>query len=644
MKFPVVGGLGGLMGIIVLSLGWAAGQQPCDCPQGYKCKEAGSATPATPFAPSGETFVETSCFDKILTQFMIDNDIPGGAVAVMKDGEIVYEQGYGTRDAPGVGDDTTLMRPALSNTPFRQASLSKPVTALAIMALVERGDLGLHDTPFSWDGGLLGHTYGTPIDDRVNQITIRQLLRHTGGWDRDVGGDTMFQYGAAAAANGGGIEVGANARLVNCNDFISYAVRNLYLDNNPGETYAYSNLGYCILGRVIEMVVGGPDSVFDDGSMSYSGISYEEAVRNLIMDPAGIPRSEFYMGSSLLSEIPDAEAEYTCTDLTGNIGCDTDVTPTSVFPGEPFAPAPYGRWSMNTMDAHGGWVASPRAMLKLMKAFWEPHCGSGAASGCLLSAANMAEVKDISHGSGNYGFGFVGNEYGNYWHTGSLPGTASLLVLSNTGLAWNLVFNKEAGSGGYNGDFDSMMWSATGCVSDWPSSYTYNLNSLEESVDYPPRSFLGWSEKTRTQTPTQFTRAGEGTGWCVDQYGDEGRNRRIGYVQIAAACEGACEGDELCVGYASNPVDGDCVIYTDEMRDEVHPGFNWIEGGAAEEFEIVGSANCGADCWDQAVCRVPSWGRRVEEGEREREGGGWEGLRRKLFGEFVPEYCEEILE
>ena len=87
------------MGIIVLSLGWAAGQQPCDCPQGYKCKEAesGSATPATPFAPSGETFVETSCFDEILTQFMIDNDIPGGAVAVMKDGEIVYEQGYGTR-------------------------------------------------------------------------------------------------------------------------------------------------------------------------------------------------------------------------------------------------------------------------------------------------------------------------------------------------------------------------------------------------------------------------------------------------------------------------------------------------------------------------------------------------------------------
>jgi CubicO group peptidase (beta-lactamase class C family) len=77
---------------------------------------------ATASSPNGLTFASTQCFDDKLTDFLTANGIPGAALSVMRNGEFVYEQGYGTRDVPGVGAD--LARAAYANTPFRQASFA----------------------------------------------------------------------------------------------------------------------------------------------------------------------------------------------------------------------------------------------------------------------------------------------------------------------------------------------------------------------------------------------------------------------------------------------------------------------------------------------------------------------------------------
>ena len=118
------------------------------------CAAAASSAPPS---ISGPTFPETSCFDATVRGFMDTHDIPGGAVAVMRDGAMVYEQGYGTRDVPGVGTDAG--RAVKPETPFRVASLSKPITALAVLLLAqsETYSLGLDDTVFG-AGGHLGAT------------------------------------------------------------------------------------------------------------------------------------------------------------------------------------------------------------------------------------------------------------------------------------------------------------------------------------------------------------------------------------------------------------------------------------------------------------------------------------------------------
>lgn len=90
--------------------------------------------------PNDDVFLETSCFDARITEFMKANDIPGAGVAIMKQGKIVYAQGYGSRDVPGIGNQA-VFRKFNQCTPFRLASVSKPITSLTVLRLVQNGDL-----------------------------------------------------------------------------------------------------------------------------------------------------------------------------------------------------------------------------------------------------------------------------------------------------------------------------------------------------------------------------------------------------------------------------------------------------------------------------------------------------------------------
>ena len=164
------------------------------------------------------TFTETACFDQKINAFLKENNIPGAGLAVLKDGKMwvcmlrlsvssifdhlfyltssvvvlhsVYAQGYGYRDVPGIGDPATL-RKASQCTPFRLASVSKPVTSLAILRLLQDKKLSLNDKVFG-PGGILQSMSDNPKqccpikDNRILDVTVYHLLTHTGGWDRDL--------------------------------------------------------------------------------------------------------------------------------------------------------------------------------------------------------------------------------------------------------------------------------------------------------------------------------------------------------------------------------------------------------------------------------------------------------------------------
>src|SRR5687767_14730117 len=100
---------------------------------------AGKAdTKATALPVTGESVPELAPFDELLLAFLQENEIAGASLAITKDGRLIYARGFGWADADG----QVKVSPASL---FRIASLSKPITAVAILMLIERGKLKLDD-------------------------------------------------------------------------------------------------------------------------------------------------------------------------------------------------------------------------------------------------------------------------------------------------------------------------------------------------------------------------------------------------------------------------------------------------------------------------------------------------------------------
>lgn len=205
---------------------------------------------------TGTDVPQLAPFDDLMDRFVREQKVPGAALAVAKDGRLLYTRGFGFADPAA----KTLVQPAAL---FRIASISKPITAAAILRLIEMGKLKLDDPAFP----LLPYAPppGTRSDPRLRRITIRHLLQHTGGWDRQKSFDPMFIPLKAAAA----LKVKAPA---GAEDILRYMLGQP-LDFDPGTRYAYSNFGYCVLGRIIERV---------------SGQKYEDFVRKEVLLPLGM--------------------------------------------------------------------------------------------------------------------------------------------------------------------------------------------------------------------------------------------------------------------------------------------------------------------------------------------------------------------
>ncbi len=122
-------------------------------------------------------------------------------------------------------------------------------------------------------------------DPRASSITVRELLQHSGGWDRSKVGDPALESSTICQA----LNVACPA---NSSDLALYML-NQPLQFAPGTAYAYSNGGFAILGRVIEKI---------------SGQSYENYVRDQVLAPFNV--YDMSIGFSLLSQRGPYEAEY----------------------------------------------------------------------------------------------------------------------------------------------------------------------------------------------------------------------------------------------------------------------------------------------------------------------------------------------
>src|SRR5262249_39147993 len=131
-----------------------------------------------PLPVSGTAVPDLAAFDRAMLTYMKERGVRAGALAVMKDGRLILQRGYGWAARDG-------SRQVQPDDPFRLASVTKPFTAAAVRNLIRRGKLSLDTRVFA----LLGvkPPPGRFADPRLAHVTVRHLLDHRGGWDRDVG-------------------------------------------------------------------------------------------------------------------------------------------------------------------------------------------------------------------------------------------------------------------------------------------------------------------------------------------------------------------------------------------------------------------------------------------------------------------------
>ena len=149
-------------------------------------KVASLKLPKGPPPATGDHGRELIPLNDFLTKTLAENNLPGATVAVARDGEIVYERGFGYSDV----DKKTTMN---ANSVMRIASISKPITAIAVLLLMEDGQLKLDD--FAIDFLVRDKKFALPKDADAawSRITIQHLLQHSGGWDREKSKDPMFE-------------------------------------------------------------------------------------------------------------------------------------------------------------------------------------------------------------------------------------------------------------------------------------------------------------------------------------------------------------------------------------------------------------------------------------------------------------------
>ena len=372
-------------------------------------------------------------FDKAIPGLMTKWNIPGGAVALSRNGKLLLAKGYGYADI----ENREQVQP---DSLFRIAGLSKPITAVAVLKLVEDGHLNLDDRVFD----ILDQFEppgGTIADPRIREVTVRQLLQHSGGWDRERSFDPMFRLGQIER------ELGV-AKPVSCADVIRFMLIRP-LDFDPGTDYRYSNFGYCILGRVIE---------------AKTGHSYEAYVKNAVLNPVGI--TGMRIGGALLNERSEGEVRY--YGYTGQSLAD------SVIPGTPQrVPWEYGGFSLQTMDSNGGWLASTMDLLRFVTALDESREPLILRSETVDTMTARPDIDRWRDSPWHYAMGWLVrpvNDDANWWHTGSLPGTRTLLVRIYPGMAWAVLFNSSPhDSEQMARELNELMWKVTSETSQWPS-------------------------------------------------------------------------------------------------------------------------------------------------------------------------------
>lgn len=341
----------------------------------------------------GDPSVDNKVYD-----FMSNYNIPAVGLALTKGEEIVYKAGYGLAEAEA-GHLVYCTPEHL----FRLASVSKSITAICILSLCQEGKLSLDDKVFA-PGGVLSDLFPGDHVKWADDIRVRDLLTHRSGWTNYCTGGTDPIYTGDSRFYGKSVRQRAE-----------YLLKNVNLAYSPGTYYSYYNMGYCILGLIIEHVTGK---------------SYETYMRE-ITAKAGA-------GDIWVSKTPrSGKRANECIFYSQDGGY------------------PYDN-NMEISAACGGLTASAVDLARILTAI-----DYGSVKADILDRAQLDAMYTnytSPGGKAGYGFGwwiehYTMNDWAAY-HTGSLSGTKTLWVRGKTGINGVILCNSSS----YKDSFETNMF------------------------------------------------------------------------------------------------------------------------------------------------------------------------------------------
>ncbi|TGD83299.1 class A beta-lactamase-related serine hydrolase [Hymenobacter wooponensis] len=381
--------------------------------------------------------------------------IPGASVAIGRQGKLVYARGFGHADL----GNSQLMEP--SNL-LRVASVSKPVTSIAIMKLMEEGRLELQHKAFGPEGYLNDAYYTSVITDkRIYDITVQQLLEHSAGWNRNAGvdgfdGSDPIDFPLHVA------QVMHVPNPVGDSTLVRFLLSK-DLNFKPGSRFSYSNIGYLVLGKIIQKITGQ---------------HYEAWVRQNVLEPSGV--LEAHLGHNLLADKLEREAEYFCS-----------TTKKSCYGTGKKVPYAYGGANLEAMNAHGGWLFTARDLVRLLMAV----DGSPTRPDILLPST-LDTMTAPSQATKRYAKGWMINKHNVWWHTGCLNGSTSILARNSEGYTWAILLNSCPNTNRFWNDVEELGWDCITSTNNWPTHDLFppeqNASSLRLVKATAGTATLGW--------------------------------------------------------------------------------------------------------------------------------------------------------
>ena len=382
--------------------------------------------------------------EKTINYFLWKWSVAGASIVIAKDGKLIFARGYGYAD-------TTLKEDVQPFNKFRIASISKLVTAVAIMKLHEEGRLSINDRVFGSDGILKDPFFSEPRDKRALDITVGHLLSHEGGWTQRHG-DHMFM--PIVVADRMGVKPPADTRTI-----VRFAL-DKRLHYTPGKGRCYSNIGYSILGLIIEEI---------------SGMSYENYCKKAIFEPLGI------YDMTIAGNLPSQKAPFEVTYYTPS---DVLLKPSIYGTGEMLEPS-YGGNDIETLGAAGAWLATAPDLMRLLLAVdgfdTRPD---------ILTDQSIWLMTNKENGFAPVGWKTTVYN-GNWWRTGSFPGSAGMMKRQSDGISWVVLLNSSAWNGPEIYSYiNNMMYKVMEQIKPFP-----DIDLFEYSLPLPLNSTITGYQK-----------------------------------------------------------------------------------------------------------------------------------------------------